>query len=164
MKSAYELAMERLAKSDPDSGAKLTPEKKARLAEIDPVVLETPTYAGFISIARSHALDVHPVPTDVDGRVVYSDEPRLIGTRYALDDAKREVLRTGTTRAELSDLSGPENQFERGQGDLYEVYLPVRAPDGTQLLFETYQRRSAVAATKSLQKRSRSALSPLWNQ
>lgn len=35
MKSAYELAMERLAKSDPDGGAKLTPEKKARLAEID---------------------------------------------------------------------------------------------------------------------------------
>lgn len=35
MKSAYELAMERLAKSDPDGGTKLTPEKKARLAEID---------------------------------------------------------------------------------------------------------------------------------
>ena len=35
MKSSYELAMERLAKSDPDGGAKLTPEKKARLAEID---------------------------------------------------------------------------------------------------------------------------------
>lgn len=84
---------------------------------------------------------------DVDGRVVYSDEPRLIGTRYPLDAAKREVLRTGTTRAELSDLTGAENRFERGEGDLYEVYLPVRAPDGTQLLFETYQRRSAVAAT-----------------
>lgn len=35
MKSAYELAMERLAKSDPDTAAKLTPEKKARLAELD---------------------------------------------------------------------------------------------------------------------------------
>lgn len=35
MKSAYELAMERLAKSDPDSGGKLTPEKKARLSELD---------------------------------------------------------------------------------------------------------------------------------
>ena len=35
MKSAYELAMERLAKSDPDGGTKLTAEKKARLAEID---------------------------------------------------------------------------------------------------------------------------------
>jgi hypothetical protein len=36
MKSAYELAMERLAKSDP-STAKLTPEQKDRLAEIDRV-------------------------------------------------------------------------------------------------------------------------------
>ena len=35
MKSAYELAMERLSKSDPDTGKKLTPEKKARLAELD---------------------------------------------------------------------------------------------------------------------------------
>ena len=35
MKSAYELAMERLAKSDPDANKPLTAEKKARLAEID---------------------------------------------------------------------------------------------------------------------------------
>jgi hypothetical protein len=37
MKSAYELAMERLAKSDPDAGKPLSAEKKARLAEIDAV-------------------------------------------------------------------------------------------------------------------------------
>lgn len=37
MKSAYELAMERLSKSDPDTGKKLTPENKARLAEIDTI-------------------------------------------------------------------------------------------------------------------------------
>jgi signal transduction histidine kinase len=84
---------------------------------------------------------------DAGGRVVYSDEPRLIGSRFALDTSKREVLRTGETRAELSSLTGPENRFEQGLGDLVEVYLPVRAPDGTPLLFETYQRRSAVAAT-----------------
>jgi hypothetical protein len=35
MKSAYDLAMERLAKSDPDSGRPLSPEQKTRLAEID---------------------------------------------------------------------------------------------------------------------------------
>ena len=35
MKSAYELAMERLAKSDPQAGRALTPGQKARLAEID---------------------------------------------------------------------------------------------------------------------------------
>ncbi|MEX2045057.1 MAG: hypothetical protein WD941_06865 [Opitutus sp.] len=37
MKSAYELAMERLAKSDPSTSRPLTPEQKARLAEIDRV-------------------------------------------------------------------------------------------------------------------------------
>ncbi|MGC4074837.1 MAG: hypothetical protein QM760_20540 [Nibricoccus sp.] len=37
MKSAYELAMERLAKSDPDAAKPLTAEKKARLAEIDSI-------------------------------------------------------------------------------------------------------------------------------
>jgi hypothetical protein len=37
MKSAYELAMERLAGSDPTPAAPLTPEKKAQLAEIDKV-------------------------------------------------------------------------------------------------------------------------------
>jgi Spy/CpxP family protein refolding chaperone len=37
MKSAYELAMERLAKSDPDANKPLTAEQKARLADIDQV-------------------------------------------------------------------------------------------------------------------------------
>lgn len=35
MKSAYELAMERLAKSDPETAKPLTAEQKARLADID---------------------------------------------------------------------------------------------------------------------------------
>ena len=37
MKSSYELAMERLAQSDPAAGKTLTPEQKTRLAEIDRV-------------------------------------------------------------------------------------------------------------------------------
>ena len=35
MKSAYELAMERLSKSDPDAGKPLSAEQKSRLAEVD---------------------------------------------------------------------------------------------------------------------------------
>ena len=35
MKSAYELAMERLAESDPEAGKPLSDEQKSRLAEID---------------------------------------------------------------------------------------------------------------------------------
>lgn len=37
MKSSYELAMERLAKSDPDATKPLTTEQKVRLADIDRV-------------------------------------------------------------------------------------------------------------------------------
>jgi hypothetical protein len=39
MKSAYELAMERLSKSDPQSAKALTPEKRAKLADVDRVFL-----------------------------------------------------------------------------------------------------------------------------
>lgn len=35
MKSAYELAMERLAKEDPDGSVSLTDEQKAALADVD---------------------------------------------------------------------------------------------------------------------------------
>ena len=82
-----------------------------------------------------------------DGRVVYSDEPRLIGSVHPLDAEKLQVLETGNARSELSGLEGPENRFERGFGELYEVYLPIRTPDGEPLLFETYQRSTAVTST-----------------
>jgi hypothetical protein len=39
MKSAYELAMERLSKADPESPQSMTPEKRARLADVDRVFL-----------------------------------------------------------------------------------------------------------------------------
>jgi signal transduction histidine kinase len=83
----------------------------------------------------------------VEGRIVYSDEPRLIGERFPLDDSKLDVLRSGAARAELSSLEGAENRYEQGFGDVYEVYLPIRAPDGTPLLYETYQRSSSVVST-----------------
>ncbi len=81
-----------------------------------------------------------------DGRVVYSDEPALIGRRYELDADDRELFETGGAEVESSDLSEPENRFERPQGKLLEAYTTVRAPDGTQLRFETYERFAAVDA------------------
>ena len=84
---------------------------------------------------------------DRNGRVVYSDEPRLIGAVYPLGADERETLRTGEPQAELSDLDRPENRFERGQGDLYEVYSRIRAPDGTPFLFETYQRAGSLVSS-----------------
>jgi two-component system, NarL family, sensor kinase len=74
-----------------------------------------------------------------DGRIVYSDEPRLIGSTFALGEEERDVLATPMTHAEVSDLSRPENRFEQGSGPLLEVYRPVWTPSGQPLLFETYQ-------------------------
>jgi two-component system NarL family sensor kinase len=65
-----------------------------------------------------------------EGRIVYSDEHRLIGASYPLAMDEQEVLRDNTVEAELSDLSAPENRFERDQGRLLEVYLPVPTPEG----------------------------------
>jgi two-component system, NarL family, sensor kinase len=80
-----------------------------------------------------------------DGRIVYSDEPRLIGDTFPLGEEQREVLscadRPGGSckaRAEVSDVSEVENEFERDYGRMLEVYGPVWTPSGTPLLFETY--------------------------
>jgi two-component system, NarL family, sensor kinase len=82
-----------------------------------------------------------------DGRIVYSDERRLIGQQYALGGDELESLRTGGVDAELSDLSKPENRFERSGSRLYEVYRGVESPQGDRLLFEAYERSSSVAAS-----------------
>src|SRR4051794_11449489 len=83
-----------------------------------------------------------------DGRIVYSDEPRLIGQRYATHAREvQEALGAQGVEAEVSDLSQPENRFERQQKKLLEVYLPIHTPANRPLLFESYQRFSSVAAS-----------------
>ena len=84
-----------------------------------------------------------------DGRILYSDEPRLIGERFALGPAERELFEKGGADASLSDLSEPENRYERQSGKLLEAHTPIRTPDRTLVLFETYQRFSAVSASAS---------------
>jgi signal transduction histidine kinase len=83
------------------------------------------------------------------GRIVYSDKHRLIGSRYKLGADDLAVLRGGGVDAGLSDLSRPENRFERSQGEVMEVYLPIHTPSGKPLLFETYQRFSSIASSGS---------------
>ena len=82
-----------------------------------------------------------------DGTILYSDEPALIGKRFALGEDERRLFRTGGAQAELSDLRKPENRFERPQGKLLEAYTPIRTPNGTQVLFEIYQRFGSVSAS-----------------
>jgi len=84
-----------------------------------------------------------------DGVIVYSDEPRPIGDRFALDADDREVLASGQPTSDLSDLSEPENRFERPLAPLLEVYTRVRATSGQPMLFEAYKQFDSLAASDS---------------
>jgi two-component system, NarL family, sensor kinase len=81
---------------------------------------------------------------DETGKIVYSDEPRLIGRQFGLREDEREALQTNLPKAELSDLSDPENVYEEPAVELLEVYLPVHTPSGAPVLFEAYFRYAGV--------------------
>ena len=81
-----------------------------------------------------------------DGRILYSDEPALIGRRFGLGAYERRLFDTGGADADLSDLSKPENRYERPAGKLLEAHTVIRTPGGSPVLFEIYQRFSSVSA------------------
>jgi two-component system NarL family sensor kinase len=81
---------------------------------------------------------------DDTGKIIYSDQPALIGTHWALDDEELGALRQQRIDSEVSDLSRPENRYEAVHGKLLEYYVGVRAATGQNLLFEVYFRYDAV--------------------
>ncbi len=79
-----------------------------------------------------------------DGLIIYSDQEGLTGTMGELSSEAQKAFATGEIVAEVSELEEAENALERDQGRLLEVYQPVTALDGTELLFETYDSFSHV--------------------
>ena len=82
---------------------------------------------------------------NAEGRILYSDEPRLIGQRFTLGPDELAALRSKSAEVDVADLSAPENRYERGLGDLTSVYLGLRAQDGTPVMYEEYLRSTAIA-------------------
>jgi len=82
------------------------------------------------------------------GRVVYSDASPLIGAVYPLSAEELSSLRSGAVVAEPNtDVSLPENRFERSAGPLVDIYLPIHTPSGQPLLFEAYLPSHEVSAS-----------------
>jgi two-component system, NarL family, sensor kinase len=105
-------------------------------------------HAGLDPLVRGQVLSPSLVRVKLwtpQGTIVYSDEPRLVGRTFRLDGGARTVLTDPQTSAEISDLTRPENQYERTYGKLLEVYRPVWTPTGKPLLFETYFRYDVVS-------------------
>lgn len=82
---------------------------------------------------------------DQAGKIVYSDEPRLVGNHFTLGSEEADALAHQRTDSEVSDLSRPENRFEIPYQKLLEVYVGVSGPDDQPMLFEAYFRYDAVS-------------------
>jgi signal transduction histidine kinase len=86
-----------------------------------------------------------------DGRIVYSDEPLLIGSVFDLTPDQASALSSGqASEPHISDLAAPENRLESGDDRLIEVYVPITALDGTPLLVESYLRLDSVLTSGRL--------------
>lgn len=81
-----------------------------------------------------------------DGRILYSDEPALIGRVFPLSAEEQRVLRDGHPAANVTDLGEPENTFERPYKKLLQVYDELATPSGKPVLFEAYLRFSTVSS------------------
>ena len=98
-------------------------------------------------VVQRYVLDTELVRVKIwseDGTILYSDVSDLISDRFTLDEEERDAIDQQVVEADVSDLDRPENRFERRYGKLLEVYLPLRTPNGTPVLFEAYLRYDAV--------------------
>ena len=83
------------------------------------------------------------------GRIVYSDEPRA--DRPALRAAARTSAtrsRRRRSRPRSATSRAPRTASSAAHGKLLEVYLPIRAPSGQPLLFETLPGAAVGHATR----------------
>ena len=76
---------------------------------------------------------------DATGRVVYSDDSASIGVTYPMSHELEDAL-LGETSSEVSELDKAENSAEQEFDRLLEVYVPVRAGQGSEYdgAFELY--------------------------
>ncbi|HSF86357.1 MAG TPA: ATP-binding protein [Acidimicrobiia bacterium] len=59
-----------------------------------------------------------------DGRIAYSDDPALTGSRFALSAPALAAL-GGDVATEISDLDDPAHEADQDAGQLIEIYVPV---------------------------------------
>lgn len=84
-----------------------------------------------------------------DGTVLFSDDPRLAGTRFHNAEVKEAFQ--GRTVSEVEDTSRPENVYERGlEPKLFSTYVPISLDGSTsgrpEAVVEIYQRYSRIQA------------------
>jgi two-component system, NarL family, sensor kinase len=92
----------------------------------------------------------------VEGRVLWADEPQLIGRTFAFGDDEKKLLDGEGLLSNVSKLDEDENQFEIAAGErrLLQVYFGWKTTTGTPMVVETYYPISLVDARAADQRRS----------
>jgi len=67
---------------------------------------------------------------DAERRIVWSDEPQLVGRRFS-DNTRLAAALQGTTLVHLERATAAENLFERGFRETLELYVPLSASPGS---------------------------------
>lgn len=81
----------------------------------------------------------------VDGTILYSDAPALIGSRFEPDEEFADLTEPVS---DISDLSADENVLEVGQfNSLLETYIPVLDGDNVLAVWEIYRTLDAYNAS-----------------
>ena len=111
----------------------------AALAEFSPDA----DFSAFAAAARFRLLGGDTVRVklwDPLGRILWSDEERLIGRRFNISGDLQAAFAAEVSVEEV-DLNDPETEYERDLGPLIEFYLPVTGTSGkVEAVFEVYQR------------------------
>ncbi|GEM_PF-884479 len=107
-----------------------TPLSSQRIAELNRFIKDT------IVSPRTARIKIW----SLDGRVVYADDPGIIGQVFEPDDERLKAME-GKTASELSHLEASENISEVGYSALLEVYTPIIFPGSQKVagVFEIYQ-------------------------
>src|SRR3954453_2118319 len=102
-------------------------------------------------VLRNRLVDgsiVHIKVCDRTGRGIWADEHGLPGRVFPLEPAVAALFGTDNVIAESSNLKGAENQRERSESPLVEVYTGVKDADGVPLVFESYWSTDRVEADR----------------
>ena len=113
--------------------------------------------AAFDELVHLHVLGGDTVRVKLwapGGELVYSDAPGLQGRIFAPSADITKAL-GGSIAIGHPDLTRPEDEFERGLGDLLEFYIPIVAQDanGVPMVFEVYQELSPLTSTVATTRR-----------
>jgi signal transduction histidine kinase len=92
-------------------------------------------YQGLLDLVRARILQPPVVRVKIwrqDGTIVFSDEPRLVGKKFEVDDTLTSAF-AGTPADEISDLKAAENIFEAGSySKLFSTYVPLYLGQNTK--------------------------------